>query len=214
MPLICLFGPDGSGKSALARELANILSSKMRVRVSWIRGTHTFASIIARFLARFNSLRGRENPYYGICIPTSFRPVWQLIEFLSALPIWVFRFLIPSILGYTVIGERSLIDLAIWISMTTRDLGFLNSFLGRAILTISTKSSLNIYVKADMVTLRKRRGREDETSFLPAQLALYDLIGIRVLSSPLIDTTDRNIKESLRELLHIISKSGMNLLSE
>ncbi|MGB9622287.1 MAG: AAA family ATPase, partial [Candidatus Bathyarchaeia archaeon] len=50
MPLICLFGPDGSGKSTLARALTKRLSDEnFRVKLSWMRGTHTLASLVARF---------------------------------------------------------------------------------------------------------------------------------------------------------------------
>ncbi|MEM1674070.1 MAG: hypothetical protein QXI56_04240 [Candidatus Bathyarchaeia archaeon] len=39
MPIICFFGPDASGKTTLARELACKLSNEgHKVRLSWMRG--------------------------------------------------------------------------------------------------------------------------------------------------------------------------------
>ncbi len=55
---ICLFGPDGSGKSTLAQLLTQYIMRDDYVRISWIRGSHMAASLLARFLALFPSMRG------------------------------------------------------------------------------------------------------------------------------------------------------------
>ncbi|MGC8542494.1 MAG: thymidylate kinase, partial [Vulcanisaeta sp.] len=102
--IICLFGPDGAGKSTLAMLLANYVSRDNDVRISWIRGSHMAASLLARFLSLFPSMRGLDNPYYGISIPRSLRPLWWLLEFISVLPNWFFRFIMPSAYE-VVIGE-------------------------------------------------------------------------------------------------------------
>ena len=48
---------------------------------------HTLASLLARFLYKFAFFRGFDNPYYGISIPDSAKRIWQLVEFISVLPI-------------------------------------------------------------------------------------------------------------------------------
>ena len=118
MLLICFFGPDGSGKTSIAQRLTAILCRDSRTKRAWLRGTHTFASILARLLKKFRTFQGNDNPYYGLRIPPKLRHLWQLLELISIIPVWLWRFAIPKFLGYTVIGERGLLDFIVWVSIT------------------------------------------------------------------------------------------------
>ncbi len=75
MLIVAFFRPYGSGKSALAGALVKELRRRgFKVRLSWMRGTHTIASILAMFLSRFNPLRNPiDNPYHGITLPPKLR---------------------------------------------------------------------------------------------------------------------------------------------
>lgn len=205
MPLICLFGPDGSGKSTLARLLVGVLEGcGFKVRVSWMRGTHTFASILARFLSYFSIFRGFDNPYYGISIPRCLMRLWQLVEFISILPILFIKFLLPSILGYVVVAERFLPDFLVWVSLTTRDEYYLNCLEARFLLALSAKMNMKFYVTASKVRLMERRGGEVDAEFLDGQLKLYGRMA-KLLKAYKIDTTESSVEESLSQLLALIS---------
>ncbi|WFO75983.1 hypothetical protein J4526_03815 [Desulfurococcaceae archaeon MEX13E-LK6-19] len=201
--IICFFGPDGSGKTTLARELAQLFAHKgIKTKISWMRGTHTFASVLARFLNKFKYFKGHDNPYYGIKIPSNFVFLWQFIEVISIIPIWFFRYVFPRLLGYVVIGERSLVDFIVWMILTTHDYKFITSFLGKIILSLNNKLCQNIYITANKDILIQRR--KDITIYtIPMQLLLYDVIA-RNIKVPIIDTSNKDISSCMKELISII----------
>jgi len=205
MSIICLFGPDGAGKTTLAKALARKLEDQgFNVRISWMRGTHTLASLLARFLSRFTLFKGSDNPYYGISIPYGAKRIWQLIEFISVLPILFTRFMLPSLLGYIVITERYLPDFLVWVSLTTRNASYLRKSEARFMLALSMKADVKVYVTASETELaRRRRKGEISHDFLSRQLKLYDRVA-KLVRAYKIDTTGRSIKETLDSLLSLI----------
>jgi thymidylate kinase len=148
---ICLFGPDGSGKTTVAKILVACLRRRgVRARISWMRGTHTAASLLARLLRRLG-LKGASNPYYGIDVPPALYRLWWALEFLSALPVWIARYAIPR----HVVGDRCLVDLVVWVAATT-NVRFLRTVWARAALALARRHTL-VYLHADPKTAESRR---------------------------------------------------------
>ncbi len=85
--IIVLSGPDGVGKSTIIKILKTYLIKRGEdVRTCWMRGSHTFAWILGKFLSKFPSMKGTDNPYFNIRIPKNIKKIWQIIETLSGLP--------------------------------------------------------------------------------------------------------------------------------
>jgi thymidylate kinase len=206
MPIIYFFGPDGSGKTTIAMSLAEKLRSRsLKIELSWMRGTHTLASILARFLSKFATFKGSNNPYYGISIPSHMKRVWQLIEFISALPVLLVRFMLPSLLGYTVIAERYIPDFLVWVVITTDDSSYLSSISARFLLALALRAKAKIYVKADLQKLIERR-MDTDPSFIVKQLILYEKLA-EGMNSLTLDTTNKSVDESMNSLLAFLDKN-------
>lgn len=201
--MVAFFGPDGSGKSTLAKALALELRRRgFRAKVSWMRGTHTISSLLAMLLSRFRAFRGLDNPYYGISLPSHARRVWQLIEFVSLLPILLTRFILPQLLGYLVIAERYLPDFLAWVSLTTNDNDYLRRFEAMLILALSMKADVCFYITASKAELLKRRVDVGE-ELLDRQLKHYDRLA-RLVAAHRIDTTEMSVEEALAGLLKTV----------
>jgi len=202
MIVVCFFGPDGSGKSTLARLLRSYLYSRgVYAHVSWFRGSHLFASVLARFLSHFTSLKGYSNPYYRVSIPSKLRSLWVLVEFSSLLPHYLLRRFLSLL--HPVIGDRGLLDFIVWIIVTLDYPGFLSSFTGRFLARLAVKEK-NIYVKADPAMLR-RRVVDVPPSFLVKEIACYNVLA-KYYAKCTIDTTSRTPMESLGELLECLRR--------
>jgi len=204
--LIALFGPDGSGKTTLARGLiVEFRRRGLKPIVAWMRGTHTIASLLASFLSKFVAFRGSNNPYYEISIPSHMKRLWQLIEFISMLPVLLVRFMLPSLLGYTVIAERYIPDFLVWAVITTDDPSYLSSISARFLLALALRTKAKIYVKADLQKLIERR-MDMDPSFIMKQLILYEKLA-EGMNSLTLDTTNKSVDESMNSLLAFLDKT-------
>ncbi len=202
--VILFFGPDGSGKSTLAQSIADELRRReLPVKVSWMRGSHTVVSLVAPFLSMFQTFKGADNPYYHITIPSSMKRFWQTLEFLSAIPIILCRYVLLNLSGISVVGERCFLDLVVWVAIVTRDESYLNRFSSRFLNCLALKSYARVYVTADLNTLLKRRN-DVSAEMLSKQQKLYRKISI-TSGAFTLDTTGKTLKESAH-LLKIMLK--------
>lgn len=205
MPIIYLFGVDKTGKSTLSKMLAKNLHAKnLKVKLSWMRGSHTLTSLLSKLLSKTDVFKGEANPYYGINIPPNLSKVWWLLEYISALPIILVKYVLPHHLGYIVVADRYVLDLIVWITLITNEDIFLRSLLAKHLISLARKTKLRFHTITTIEEAYKRGG--GEKSFLKRQLNLYKTLNS---GSYTVDTTIKRPEESLKEILNIIESEGL-----
>lgn len=200
MSIICLFGEDGVGKTTLTHLLVDHLRSKgYKVRRVWMRGSHTLASLLSRFLSKFRAFRWIENPYYGVSFPSSIAKLWWFIEYISVIPIIITRYLIPSMLGIIVVADRYILDFIIWVSIITNNVSFKESIYARHLLTLSGRNTIKFYITASGEEIHHRSN--EKIMQLNKQKHLYESLAGDAYK---IDTTKKTPQESLRDITIVL----------
>jgi hypothetical protein len=180
---IIVSGADGSGKTTTTKFLQLHFSRYGDACVHWFRGSHLFASILARFLHGFKSFRGSCNPYYRICVPERLKRVWVFLEFVSILPHLFARFLLGRICR-VVVCDRGLLDFIVWLVVTLDAPWILRSVIGRLLLGLVSRENV-VYLYADLDTLVKRA--DTPKGFIAKELAIYGVLA-KYLARCTIDT--------------------------
>ena len=198
---IIISGADGSGKTTVARFLVSLLSNRGSVCFHWFRGSHLFASFLARIFSRLKSFRGNCNPYYMICVSDRLKSLWVHIEFWSLIPHVFTRFFLRIFCDYLVC-DRGLLDFIVWIIATLDRPSFLQSIYGSFLLRLAYIEK-PVYLYADPNILFKRS--DAPKSFVFKELLIYNSLA-KNLSLCSIDTGARNPREVVREVLKCLKR--------
>ena len=180
---ITLSGTDGSGKTTTTKLLLLHFSRCGGVCVHWFRGSHLFASVLAKFLHNFKSFRGSCNPYYSICVPEKLKMVWVFLEFTSVLP-HLFARLLLCRLCRVVVCDRGLLDFIVWLVATLDAPWILNTLIGRFLLAFASGENI-VYLYAYVGTLARRA--DVPRGFVARELAIYNVLA-RYFAKCSIDT--------------------------
>ena len=205
MTIICFFGPDGSGKTSLAERTAEHLTGKgLNIKYSWMRGSHTLTSVISKMLSRFNYFKGEDNPYYSIRIPRKLSRLWQSLECVSVVPVIISRYLLPQLLGYTVVADRYSVDFVVWVAMTTNDEEFPKGFVAKCATRLADENTIMIFVTARPEVLAERSDMESD--LLEKQIELYQsAIDNNKLRVHIVETSEDTIEDSFEKVISIIN---------
>ncbi|WP_148676529.1 thymidylate kinase [Thermosphaera aggregans] len=194
-------GADGSGKTTTTKLLLPCFSRYGDVCVHWFRGSHLFASVLARFLHNFKSFRGSCNPYYSICVPEELKGFWVFLEFASLLPHLFARLLLKRVCK-VVVYDRGLLDFVVWLIATLDAPWILNTLIGRFLIRLVSRGNI-VYLYADVDTLARRADVARE--FIVRELAIYNILA-RYFAKCSIDTGRSEPVRVVAEVIRCLEK--------
>jgi len=198
---ITFSGADGSGKTTASKLLLWYLSKHTNVCVHWFRGSHLFASVLAKFLYRFKSFRGSCNPYYSICVPERLKRVWVFLEFASVIPHLFVRLLLCRVCR-VVVCDRGLLDFVVWLIAILDAPWILNTLIGRFLIRLVSRGNI-VYLYADVDTLARRADVPRE--FIVRELAIYNILA-RYFAKCSIDTGRSMPVRAVGEVIRCLEK--------
>ncbi len=193
---VILSGCDGAGKTTVALLLASHLSRRVRVSVSWLRGSHLHVSLLYRLLSRLGTFRGPGNPYYGVSVPPRARRAFSLLEFTGFAPQLLARWL-RGLSSSVLVCDRGALDFLTWVVATLEYPEFLRSLLGRFLLALSRREA-PVVLTASLTALRRRA--DVPPDFLLRELACYNVLQ-RYAARCVVDTSTAKPVESAARVL-------------
>jgi thymidylate kinase len=162
-----------------------------------MHGSHTFLAALRRVLLQSKIRESKTHMH----VPPRLRKLWQLMEFVAALPIILARYVLPNLLGKCVIADRYTPDLVVYVAEITLDPHYISSLGARIMLAIAMRCDYLIHVKSDLNTIKQRGKISPSHRF---QIRMYSAIA-RMLGAKIIDTTYNSTIDSFNELMDYLT---------
>lgn len=212
MKVICIVGPDGSGKTTLARRLVAVMESRgERVSLVWMR----FNNYLSKVLLAFARWRGYSysKKVDGIKMGFhDFEKVWWLrwpFAFLQMVDVNIAAWLkLKSLRGNEiVVFERSPWDTLSDVMADTGIVGLEKTWIGRGIVRAFAKRSIVLWIDRDISSIRDSRAELKADYKLDKKIANYSNLA-ELFSWNRIDN-NRTIDDATRDMLSVLSKEGL-----
>ncbi len=163
--LICIIGPDGTGKSTQVNLLIYSLREKgINYEYRWLRFHHLF-SLPILVLARLMGLsevktleNGDKIGYHYFYKSKIISQLYSLLLFLDTVIFTIVKVYIPlKVLNKNIVCDRFIYDTLIDLMVSTRNFDLYRSTTGKRFLSVLPKNSGSLMLIADENTLRDRR---------------------------------------------------------
>jgi len=179
--LICIVGPDGTGKTTQAKMFVKKLNKAgIKCEYRWLRFYHLFCLpllAIARLmgLSEVETLdSGKKIGYHYFYKSKIISSLYSILLFIDTLVFTIIKVYIPlKILKRTIVCDRFVYDTIVDLMVSTRNYNVYNSIIGRLFLRLIPKGSKIIMLIADEEVLRKRRDDVMYDKTLNLRIRLY-----------------------------------------
>jgi len=163
IPIIYIFGPDGSGKTTIAKKFAESLSNKnCKVVYRWMRFNHIISKLV-NGIGRVTGLSEKiryENVivgyhyYYKSSLISWMYIIATLIDLSLVYP---FKILWPLITGKIVIMDRFIYDIMVDLMIDTGIGNLPQRWPGKLLRKFLPRCSESFYLKVDINLIHERR---------------------------------------------------------
>ncbi|MDH7508579.1 MAG: hypothetical protein QHH00_04180 [Methanomassiliicoccales archaeon] len=179
--LICIIGPDGTGKTTQAKLLVEKLRKKeVDCDYKWMR-FHHFFSLPVLALARLMGLsevktskNGRIIGYHYFYKSKMISKLYTGLLFLDTLSFTMMKVYIPmKLLKKTVVCDRFIHDTLIDLAVSTGDKSVYNSKMGKLFIKLIPEDAKTFMLITDEDVLRERREDVMEDKTLEIKIDLY-----------------------------------------
>jgi len=191
--IICFAGPDGSGKTTLAKRLKDDLEQGgCQVKYVWFRFPR-FLTLTILFLARHLNLTEYVNEgKFRVAIHNfslqPFRTLYPWVVLVDTLAYYVAKIWIPMKLGYTVICDRCVFDILIDVTIDTKNLHLYRTF-GHPLFNLFSRKTVTFLVDAPDDVLNSRRPEVNLDPGTHSRRSFYRSFA-KSFDSRIVSTTD------------------------
>jgi thymidylate kinase len=208
--LVYFFGPDGTGKTTQAELVSSYLRRKgTRVLRATVKQHHTLSYLLLRLLRTNNDEYLRIN-YFGFNDATSerVRRPWKALELFSLLPAIVYRVLLPSVFGYTVVCDRYVVDTLVVLSYFLKDPKLISGSTARLLIRLIPKRALLIHLDTNTKTILARKKDEPLTEELVDyyRAAYKKIVNLFNLPATTIDTSCASVEAVQQKVVEMIER--------
>ncbi len=209
--LICIIGPDGTGKTTQAKMLVKKLNEAgIKCKYRWLRFYHLFCLpllAIARLmgLSEVETLdTGRKIGYHYFYKSKTISSLYSILLFIDTLFFTIIKAYVPlKIFKKTIVCDRFVYDTLVDLMVSTRNYNIYSSIIGRLFLSLIPKNSKIIMLIADEKILRKRRDDVMHDKTLNLRIKLYKKLS-EEFGILMINTNNLSINKVQERLIQAI----------
>jgi len=192
--LICIIGPDGTGKTTQAKMLIDRLKKEgINCEYKWLRFNHFFSLPLlglARLmgLSKVKTLKsGKKVGYHHLYKSKAISSLYPIFLLVDTLIFTTIKIYIPiKLFKKIIVCDRFIYDTMIDLMISTGNYGMYGSGIGKLFLSLIPRNSEIIMLMVDEEILRKRREDVMYDKTLNLKIELYKKLA-QEFNTPIID---------------------------
>lgn len=178
--LICIIGPDGTGKTTQIKLLIDYYKErKIIYEYRWLRFYHFFSVpilVYARICGLsevITLLNGEKIGYHYFYRSKTISAIYPYLLFLDIFFLMIFKVYLPLMRGKKIICDRFIYDTIIDIMISISSYDFYKKNLGRLFISLIPKKSHIFLLISDQNSLKNRREDVKKDKNLKIKIMLY-----------------------------------------